>query len=131
MLEWLLQIQGEEASKKAASVGRVYFNILRLECGESKYPSVCIQSHPKEDNLAEVVDEDIIQGAKSLSQIQTYPCVMFWLWKSIVSSLEMSAEIYARIQVSLKFNSLITWGAAAKLAGDQLFKYIHWQNINN
>ena len=106
------------------------------ELGEKFKSEVLIQlgtqlKQIKTVNEEEVVDEDIIQGAKSLSQIQTYPCVMFWLWKSIVSSLEMSAEIYARIQVSLKFNSLITWGAAAKLAGDQLFKYIHWQNINN
>jgi hypothetical protein len=52
-----IQIEGAEASEKAATVGKVYFNILRLECGEPKYPRVCVETEPK-DNLKEKVTEN-------------------------------------------------------------------------
>ncbi len=52
-----IQIEGAEASEKAATVGKVYFNILRLECGEPKYPRVCVETEPK-DNLKEKVNEN-------------------------------------------------------------------------
>jgi hypothetical protein len=53
------QIRDDESAKKAAAVGKVYFNILRLECGESKYPLVCVETKPKPVPVpAEKAEED-------------------------------------------------------------------------
>ena len=43
-----IQIDGADASEKATAVGKVYFNILRLECGQPKYPRVCVETETKE-----------------------------------------------------------------------------------
>jgi hypothetical protein len=47
------QIEGEDAASKAATVGKIYFNILRLECGEPKYPVVCVKTKSRDSTEEE------------------------------------------------------------------------------
>ena len=58
------QIEGEEAASKAATVGKIYFNILRLECGEPKYPIVCLKTKSRDSSGENFDDENI--GKNSL-----------------------------------------------------------------